>query len=176
MTRLAALFWLGLVLASGFLTFSVKYTVQGIDDQLRQTRKQTVADEEQIRVLTAEWAYLNRPSRLADLNQRFLHLEPIAAKQLAQRIEDIPLRAPPVATAEVPAAPLAGDGAEWARRLLAAADPPAVEPKVAPPRLPIAAVAYRRQPTADTPVVRIARASPVAGSLDALFAQVAERR
>ena len=176
MTRLGALFWLGLVLASGFLTFSVKYTVQGIDDQLRQTRKQIVADEEQIRVLTAEWSYLDRPSRLADLNQRFLHLEPIAAKQLAQGIEDIPLRAPPVGMAEVAGASLPEDGAEWARRLLAAADPPAAEPTLARPLLAIATVAYRPHRRVDTLPVRLAGAGAAPGSLDALFAQVAERR
>ena len=176
MTRLGALFWLGLVLASGFLTFSVKYAAQRIDDRLQQTRREIVADEQQVRVLTAEWAYLNRPSRLADLNQRFLHLAPIGAKQLAQRIEDIPLRAPPVAMAEASAASLDGDGVEWARRLLAAADPPAAEPAIAPPLLPLATVAYRPHRTADPPPVRLAGAGPAPGSLDALFAQVAARR
>ena len=176
MTRLGALFWLGLVLASGFLTFSVKYTAQRIDDQLQRTRKEIVADKEQIRVLNAEWAYLNRPSRLADLNQRFLHLAPIGAKQLAQRIADIPLRAPPAAMAEVAAASRAGDGAEWARRLLATADPPAAEPVTAQPLLPIATVPYRPHRTADPLPIRLVRTGPVPGSLDALFAQVAERR
>jgi hypothetical protein len=176
MTRLGTLFWLGLVLASGSLTFSVKYTVQGIDDQLRQTRKQIVADQEQIRVLTAEWDYVNRPTRLADLNQRFLHLEPIAAKQLAQGVEDIPLRAAPMATAQGAGASVPEGGAEWAKRLLTVADPPARAPGVARPLLPIATVADRPHRRAVTLPVRLAGASSGPGSIDALFAQVTERR
>ena len=95
MTRLGVVFWGGLVLASGFATFKVKYAVQGIDDELARVRRQTVAEQQEIRVLTAEWAYLNQPERLAELNRRFLQLAPMTAKQLQGRIEEIALRAPP---------------------------------------------------------------------------------
>src|SRR5258708_27420791 len=95
MTRLGAVFWLGLVLAAGFTTFKVKYAVQDIEDQLNRVRRQTIAEQQEIRVLTAEWTYLNQPERLAELNRRFLGLAPIAAKQLQRGIEDIPLRPPP---------------------------------------------------------------------------------
>ena len=44
MTRLGVVFWGGLVLASGFATFNVKYAVQGIDDELVRVRRQTVAE------------------------------------------------------------------------------------------------------------------------------------
>jgi hypothetical protein len=94
MTRLGVVFWSGLVLASGFATFSVKYAVQGIDDELARVRKQTTAEQQEARVLTAEWAYLNQPERLADLNRTFLQLAPLTAKQMQRRIEDIALRAP----------------------------------------------------------------------------------
>src|SRR5207302_121288 len=95
MTRLGILFWLLLVLASGFTTFKVKYAVQDIEDELSRVRRQTIAEQQEIRVLTAEWTYLNQPERLAELNRRFLGLAPIGTKQLQQRIEDIPLRPPP---------------------------------------------------------------------------------
>ena len=95
MTRLGAVFWGGLVLASGFATFNVKYAVQGIDDELARVRRQTVVETQEIRVLTAEWAYLNQPERLAELNRNFLQLAPVTAKQLQGRVEEIALRAPP---------------------------------------------------------------------------------
>ena len=41
MTRLGVVFWRGLVLASGFATFKVKYAVQGIEDELARVRRQT---------------------------------------------------------------------------------------------------------------------------------------
>src|SRR5439155_13863306 len=95
MIRIGALFWLVLVVAAGFVTFKVKYAVQDIEDELNRVRKHTIAEQQEIRVLTAEWTYLNQPERLAELNRRFLQLAPVGTKQLQQRIEDIPLRPPP---------------------------------------------------------------------------------
>jgi hypothetical protein len=102
MTRLGTLFWLGLVLAAGFTTFKVKYAVQDIEDQLNRVRKQTIAEQQEIRVLTAEWTFLTQPERLAELNRRFLGLAPIAPKQLQRTVADIPLRALPAPPAEPP--------------------------------------------------------------------------
>jgi hypothetical protein len=199
MIRLSALFWLGLVGASGFATYSVKYAVQGVDDQLRQVRQQTAAEQQEIRVLKAEWTYVNQPERLADLNQRFLHLAPVTAKQLQQTIDDIPLRPP-----EAPPAPAAP-----AAPVIAAASPstaaPATEDTLAPGLVigadPAVAAATGPADVADSPTPkagtlpvalaafhpaaaapggspeRVAAVAPVAGpaSLDALFAQVAEK-
>ena len=95
MTRLGAVFWGGLVLVSGFATFNVKYAVQGIDEELARVRRQTTAEQQEIRVLSAEWAYLNQPERLAELNRSFLQLSPMTAKQLQGRVEEIAMRAPP---------------------------------------------------------------------------------
>ncbi len=94
MTRLGVVFWGGLVLASGFATFNVKYAVQSIDDELARVRRQTIADQQEIRVLSAEWAYLNQPERLAQLNQNLLQLAPMTTKQLQGRVEEIALRVP----------------------------------------------------------------------------------
>src|SRR6185437_314020 len=119
MSRLSSLFWVLLVVVAGFTTFKVKYAVQDIEDQLARARKQTIAEQQEIRVLTAEWSYLNQPERLADLNRRFFGLAPIAAKQLQHRIEDIPLRPPApisepelaIATNATPEPAPAGDAA-----------------------------------------------------------------
>ena len=45
MTRLGAVFWLGLVLVAGFTTFKVKYAVQDIEDQLNRVRRHTIAEQ-----------------------------------------------------------------------------------------------------------------------------------
>lgn len=163
MTKLGAAFWLGLVLASGFATFKVKYAVQNIDDQLVRVRKQTVAEQQEIRVLTAEWTYLNQPERLADLNRRFLQLAPITTKQLQQRIEDIPLRPPAAAPDMVVAANAA----------VAAAPPAKALPEKRPP---VAPAVSRGEPARPLPV-QLATADAVAApaSLDALIAQIAEK-
>src|SRR4051794_41878370 len=95
MTRLGVVFWGGLVLASGFATFNVKYAVQGIDDELARVRRQTITEQQEIRVLTAEWAYLNQPDRLAELNRNFLQLAPMTTKQWQGGGGGVAPRAPP---------------------------------------------------------------------------------
>ncbi len=94
MTRLGAVFWLVLVLAAGFTTFKVKYAVQDLEDELNRVRRQTIAEQQEIRVLTAEWTYLNQPERLAELNRRFLGLAPDHRQAAAAQHRRYPV-APP---------------------------------------------------------------------------------
>jgi hypothetical protein len=122
MIRLRTLFWLLLVSATGFAMFGVKYQVQALEDELARINRGKAAEEHEIRVLDAEWAYLTRPESLEAMNRQFLSLVPISTKQLRMTVADIPMRplppAPPapveaatmVAAAE-PAAPSAGPGA-----------------------------------------------------------------
>ena len=95
MIRLGALFWLVLVSATGFAMFGVKYQVQALEDELARTNRATAAEEHELRVLEAEWAYLTRPATLEAMNRQFLSLGPIATKQLHATAADIPLRPPP---------------------------------------------------------------------------------
>jgi hypothetical protein len=93
--RFASLLWLALVAVTGFATFKVKYAVQDIEEELNKVRRQTIAEQQEIHVLRAEWTALTQPERLADLNRRFLSLAAVAPKQLQGKIEDIPLRLVP---------------------------------------------------------------------------------
>src|SRR5207302_3147327 len=95
MIRLASLFWLALVCATGFATFKVKYAVQDFEEELNRVRKHTVVEHQEIHLLRAEWTTLNQPERLADLNRRYLSLAAIAPKQLQGTIDTIPLRPAP---------------------------------------------------------------------------------
>jgi hypothetical protein len=171
MNRISALVWLLLVVLSGFATFKAKYAVQDLEDQLHRARRQTIAEQQEIRVLNAEWTYLNQPERLAELNRRFLSLVPIATKQLEHRIDDVPMRPPP------------------APEMLVAAAPNPAAPNPAPPQLQPAAagtwisrspppvVAATFNPSAAVPPLRLAKAGPASfGSLNALIAQIAEAR
>ena len=103
MIRLGTLFWLVLVSATGFAMFGVKYQVQALEDELGRTNRATAAEEHEIRVLDAEWAYLTRPETLEAMNRRYLSLGPIVTRQLHATATDIPLRpAPPAAPPEPP--------------------------------------------------------------------------
>ena len=184
MTKLGTAFWLVLVLAAGFTTFKVKYAVQDIEDALNRARRQTIAEQQETRVLTAEWTYLNQPERLAELNRRFLGLAGITAKQLQRSVEEIPLRAPaapPAAPPDVlvdanpgPAAPQVA-AAPVAVAAVAVGPTPAIAG--ASPRDDVPAGGDARPPGNAAPVqLAKAGAAPAASSLDALIAQIAEAR
>ena len=197
MIRLGTLFWLVLVSATGFAMFGVKYQVQALEDELARTNRATAAEEHELRVLEAEWAYLTRPATLEAMNRQFLSLGPIATKQLHTTAADIPLRPPPpaeppavVAAAEpAPAAsipPSASEGVPVQAPELAtpqaAAEPPVTQSALrAMPALlekPAAAPQFAKA----VPVKAAAKPSPPAGpprrakSLDDLIAQIMTSR
>ncbi len=169
MIKLPSLFWLIVVATAGFAMFAVKYEVQALADQLARTAKQADNTERSIRALEAEWAYLNRPDALAQINQRLLSLIPIATKQLRADVTDIPMRPvpppPPPAPAETvaandPAASAPETPASPAPQSAAAQNPPpgpAVQSPAAQSPLP------QGQPTeAPRPVVTAALDAPAA--------------
>jgi len=145
MIRLASLFWLALVCATGFATFKVKYAVQDIEEELNRVRKQTVIEHQEIHLLRAEWTTLNQPERLADLNRRILSLAAMAPKQLQHTVEDVPLRpipAPPdTLIAAAPAVLAAPAVPEPAEPQLAAGEAPPARPEK-----PLAAIAAALMP------------------------------
>ena len=126
MIRLGTLFWLVLVSATGFAMFGVKYQVQALEDELGRTNRAAAAEEHEIRVLEAEWAYLTRPETLEAMNRRYLSLGPIVTRQLHATATDIPLRPPPPAPPPEPAVAVA----------TAEPAPPASGPQGVPPSAP----------------------------------------
>jgi cell division protein FtsL len=82
MIRPATLIWIGLVVVIAVVLFLVKYEVKSLDDELAALQQDALAQQEAIHVLRAEWSYLNRPERLAELAERHLDLEPVGPGQL----------------------------------------------------------------------------------------------
>jgi hypothetical protein len=64
--------------------YMVKYKVQTVKVQVTAAQKQLVEDRKNLRVLEAEWTYLNRPERLEALSQKYLDVKPIHGQQLAE--------------------------------------------------------------------------------------------
>ena len=163
MIRIASLFWLALVAISGFATFKMKYAVQDIEEELNKVRRQTIAEQQEIHVLRAEWTALNQPERLADLNRRLLSLAAITPKQLQHNIEDIPLRPMPE-PAEPLVAAVPANPASPARDVPPAADPP-VSTSAAPPvpDIVVAAEPVPKPPVGNLQLISSAEAAPAAG-------------
>jgi hypothetical protein len=179
------MFWLVLVLGTGFAMFGVKYAVQSLEDELNRIKKATITEEHSIRTNEAEWAYLTRPETLDEMNRRYLSLGPIATKQLRITFADLPLRPQPSLAAEpspvVASLPESGTGQPGEPAPLAA---PATELAAAAPEAPVtiavpekaahATDLVKRTPPKTT--VKPAVPLPRPRTLDELIAQVAASR
>jgi hypothetical protein len=123
--------------------FGVKYAVQSQEEELNRIKKATFAEEHAIRSNEAEWAYLNRPDTLDEMNRHYLSLGPISTKQLRVTVTDIPLRPQP---------PLPADPSPVAA--------PAPESGISSPEAPIAAAIQEVQTVAAIPETSVAAAAP----------------
>jgi cell division protein FtsL len=152
MIRLRTLFWLLLVSATGFAMFGVKYQVQALEDELGRINRAAAAEEHEIRVLDAEWAYLTRPQTLESMNRQFFSLVPTSTRQLRTTVADIPMRPPP------PAPPQPVEAAA----MVASAEPaPVPNAAPSPAEEPSAAVTEPAKPAAEPPQAKSAlRAMP----------------
>ncbi len=91
MTRVLSILGVVLLMASSFGLYKLKYQVQRLDRQAQALEKSIQHEKRTIRVLDAEWTYLNQPQRIQDLATRFLHLQPLQTSQIGT-IDDIPLK------------------------------------------------------------------------------------
>jgi hypothetical protein len=78
---------------SGAAVMQLKLAVQDQADQVKAIAKQIHADQSDIRVLEAEWAYLTSPVNLQEKSIEFLALMPPRAKQVLNSADEVPLRA-----------------------------------------------------------------------------------
>ncbi len=88
--RLTSLTALLLALVSGASLFWVSQQVQQVEREQRQLMQANSQEEESIRVLKAEWDYLNRPERLEELSTKYLNMAPVSADTMIQSISAIP--------------------------------------------------------------------------------------
>ncbi len=100
--------WAALAVVVGISLFLLKYQVQGLEDQLHATYIQIEKDKSAIRVLEAEWTYLNDPGRLRRLSEQHLGFTAPSAKQVAT-LAQLPYRDGRTPTPEGASIPLAPD-------------------------------------------------------------------
>ncbi|MBM2576964.1 cell division protein FtsL [Jannaschia sp. Os4] len=91
------------VLALGFWAYREGYETRAVEREVRQLEREIAAKRRDLRMLRAEWAYLNRPDRLSalvELNFADLQLMPVTDGHFgtAAEVPDLP---PPVAVAEL---------------------------------------------------------------------------
>lgn len=88
---------LALVAVLAFGLFALKYEVRGLEASLERLEAEAETDQEAIRVLKAEWSYLNRPERLRSLATRYLPLAAVDANQIGT-LDALPRRIEPAAS------------------------------------------------------------------------------
>ncbi|MDX2141885.1 MAG: hypothetical protein SFV19_00895 [Rhodospirillaceae bacterium] len=89
--RPLALMWAALATLVGVCLFLLKYQVQALEDELHAKQQQIERDRGAIRVLEAEWTYLNDPGRLRRLSEQHLGFGAPNAKQVLT-ISQLPYR------------------------------------------------------------------------------------
>jgi hypothetical protein len=72
--------------------FYMKYTVEEKEHQLAAMKANYLADQKALRVLKAEWAYLNSPDYLQTMADKYLMLKPLGSKQVVAWFDDVPGR------------------------------------------------------------------------------------
>jgi hypothetical protein len=89
--RASYFLWGVLAVAVGSSLFLLKYKVQDLEDQLHASQAQIARDRSAIKVLQAEWTYLNDPERLRRLSAEHLGFGP-ARKDNIIDVNALPFR------------------------------------------------------------------------------------
>ena len=80
---------------SGFTLLYTSQNVQQAENNLAQIDAAIQQEEEAIRVLNAEWAYLNSPARLETLASEYLKMSSPKPEQMVSSSSSLPEHAPP---------------------------------------------------------------------------------
>ncbi|MDP6342973.1 MAG: hypothetical protein QF578_16060 [Alphaproteobacteria bacterium] len=80
-----------LAVAVSFGLYRLELHVQDMERRLAQADERLREDQRTIRILKAEWSYLNQPARLQNLAERHLLLAPLSPQQI-NTLSALPLR------------------------------------------------------------------------------------
>lgn len=92
--------WITVIVVASFMLYRVKYEVQSLKSQVAEINKEIIQERESLRVVAAEWAYLNRPERLKMLSDKYLNGKEITVGQVAE-VEAIAFHRQAVASADM---------------------------------------------------------------------------
>lgn len=88
--RLSSFLLIGLSVLLGTLLLRTSQSVQQRESNLARIMRAAEQERETIRVLSAEWAYLNSPARLESLTESYLDIAPPVSSQFLENAQAIP--------------------------------------------------------------------------------------
>ncbi len=91
MTRVAAFLFILTAAGAALFLFHIKQEVREMEEELGIAHSNILRHQEAIQVLHTEWSYLNQPARIAELAERYLDMQQLAARQFVG-FEEIPFR------------------------------------------------------------------------------------
>ena len=91
MTRFVSLMAIVLIVAAAVGLYRFKGESQGLARQIAELRAEIDDEREVISVLKAEWNYLDQPSRIQELSDRYLELDRLEVEQISV-VEALPMR------------------------------------------------------------------------------------
>lgn len=84
--------WLSLIVVASYAMFHISYEVEQVENELYGLNRQTLAAQEAIHVLRAEWSHVNRPENLRELSRELLpNLQPPKIDQIGS-LQELPRR------------------------------------------------------------------------------------
>lgn len=97
---------------SGAILLRTSQNVQQAEERVAELTASIAQEEDSIRVLNAEWAYLNNPERLERLNKEYLGLMPPQPATIVTNMDEVPSKTD-LLLDEIPTAPLAAQPAAY---------------------------------------------------------------
>jgi len=94
MRRFVIFCWLAAGAVTAMVLFQIKQEVRSLEQEITQTQREILRDQEAVHILQAEWSYLNSPARIATLAERHLGMAPIPAERVIS-FDDLPLPGAP---------------------------------------------------------------------------------
>lgn len=91
MIRLVNIFAIAVTVMFAFGLYTMKYKTSIAEDQVRLLAAQMGEEEDALRILRAEWAYLNRADFLERLAAEHLIVAPVHPDQIVE-LSDLPMR------------------------------------------------------------------------------------
>ena len=81
MFRISSLFFVVVAVVAGTLLFQTSQSVQRLEGDLHEVTQDVGHEKESLRILGAEWDYLNRPERLEKLTLENLDMDAVHAEK-----------------------------------------------------------------------------------------------